>query len=233
MIERWVTFGMEETDLRQSFEAVSKRRKRQKIEETPALALKRYMPLEEDYVVGVVEERGAEAYKVDLLGATIGGTLGALAFDGATKRNRPNLQIGDAVFCRVLRTTRGGDAALTCCAKRGSKKEWMTGAASFGKLAGGKESVMARCSPPFAKKLLERDAPVLHALAKHVAYEVAVGLNGVIWVRSGNTLDTIIAANAIENSEHLEDDQIQTMVDQIVAGMHARTTLLCYEKGAS
>ena len=53
------------------------------------------------YVVGVVEDRGAEGYRVALPGAAVGGVLPALAFDGATKRNRPRLEIGDAVYCRV------------------------------------------------------------------------------------------------------------------------------------
>jgi exosome complex component RRP40 len=83
-------------------------------------------------------------------------------------------------------------------------------------------------SPAFARRLLARDAPVLAALGKHVKYEVAIGHNGAVWIRSGNTLDTIIVSNAVENAEHLDEAQVAPMVDQIVAGMHARTTLLVH-----
>ena len=220
---------MAETCLSLAFANVEARRKRQRVDlETESVALKRYAPQEEDYVVGIVEDRGAEAYRVDLLGASVFGALGALNFDGATKRNRPQLHIGDAVYCRVARTCRGGEAQLTCCARRGSKKEWMTGAATFGKLESGPACVVARVSPTFSRRLLSKDAPVFSALARHLKYEVAIGLNGAVWIRAASTLDTIIAKNAIENAEHLEADQIPPMVDQIVAGMHARTTLLSH-----
>ena len=104
----------------------------------------------------------------------------------------------------------------------------MTGAATFGKLESGPACVVARVSPTFSRRLLSKDAPVFSALARHLKFEVAIGLNGAVWIRAASTLDTIIAKNAIENAEHLEADQIPPMVDQIVAGMHARTTLLSH-----
>ena len=147
----------DDSNLAKLFENVKKRKANELVDgdtEAPGVAPKRYAPVEEDYVVGIVEDRGAEAYRVDLLGASVPGNLGALAFDGATKRNRPQLAIGDAVFCRVERTTRGGEAQLSCCATRGSKKEWMTGAATFGKLAAGAACAVASVSPAFARRLL-------------------------------------------------------------------------------
>ena len=88
--------------------------------------------------------------------------------------------------------------------------------------------VAASSARSLVARLLARDAPVLAALGKHVKYEVAIGHNGAVWIRSGNTLDTIIVSNAVENAEHLDEAQVAPMVDQIVAGMHARTTLLVH-----
>ena len=61
----------------------------------------RYVPVVDDVVVGVVASRHAENYKVDV-GTSSLVQLDALAFDGASKRNKPNLQVGDVVYARVV-----------------------------------------------------------------------------------------------------------------------------------
>ena len=72
---------------------------------------KRYVPVMDDVVIGVVASRHAENYKVDV-GSSSLAQLDALAFDGASKRNKPNLQVGDIVYARVIlvRTRR-----TACC----------------------------------------------------------------------------------------------------------------------
>ena len=55
----------------------------------------------DDVVIGVVASRHAENYKVDV-GTSSLVQLDALAFDGASKRNKPNLQVGDVVYARVI-----------------------------------------------------------------------------------------------------------------------------------
>ncbi|ETV94845.1 hypothetical protein, variant 1 [Aphanomyces invadans] len=74
---------------------------------------KRYKPALEDGVVGMIVDRNAEFYRVDI-GSSSYATLGMLAFDGASKRNRPNLQPGTLVYCRVVRATKDLDACVTC-----------------------------------------------------------------------------------------------------------------------
>ncbi|ETV94846.1 hypothetical protein, variant 2 [Aphanomyces invadans] len=98
---------------------------------------KRYKPALEDGVVGMIVDRNAEFYRVDI-GSSSYATLGMLAFDGASKRNRPNLQPGTLVYCRVVRATKDLDACVTCEAPSHlAKKDWMTGLAIYGELVGG------------------------------------------------------------------------------------------------
>ena len=40
--------------------------------------------------------------------------LPQLSFEGATKRNRPNIKAGDVVYARVATTCRDMDPILTC-----------------------------------------------------------------------------------------------------------------------
>jgi len=74
---------------------------------------KRYYAAVGDTVVGVVSDRNAEFYRVRLHGTTMA-ILPVLAFDGATKRNKPNLAIGALVFARVVSVSKYMDTELTC-----------------------------------------------------------------------------------------------------------------------
>ena len=157
------------------------------------------------------------------MGAAVPGVLGAVAFDGATKRTRPHLNIDDLVYCRVLRVPRGGEAELTCCAPpKGPRREWTTGAATFGPLPAN-EALVAVVPPQFAELLLERDAPVLKALANYIPFEVAIGLNGRVWCRASTLGDAIVVANALENAAFLDDTAVAPMVGQVINAMRAKT----------
>jgi len=62
---------------------------------------KRFQPGVDDLVVGTVVEAHAESYRVDI-GTSQPALLPALAFEGATKRNKPNLPLGALVYARVV-----------------------------------------------------------------------------------------------------------------------------------
>ncbi|RHY32844.1 hypothetical protein DYB32_002172 [Aphanomyces invadans] len=124
-------------------------------------------------VVGMIVDRNAEFYRVDI-GSSSYATLGMLAFDGASKRNRPNLQPGTLVYCRVVRATKDLDA------------------------------------------LIQDDCIVLEALGRAIPFELAVGMNGVVWLNSKSNQDTILIANAILNSEGLTAAQSEAMVVKLL-----------------
>lgn len=182
-----------------------------------------YEPLPGDYVVGRVEASNAEGYRVKLMGAAVPGMLGAIAFDGATKRTRPHLNVDDLVYCRVLRVPRGGEAELTCCAApKGPRREWRTKGGTFGPLSSA-EALVAVVPPPFAEALLARDAPVLHALAAHLPFEVAIGLNGRVWCRAATLGDAIVVVNVLENAAHLDGAaSVVPMCAQVLGAMRAK-----------
>ena len=57
---------------------------------------------------------------------------------------------------------------------------------------------------------------MLEALARHIQYEVAVGLNGRVWVNADSPTIIILVANAISNSEFLTPAQTETLVAKLV-----------------
>lgn len=48
--------------------------------------------MKEEKVIGIITNRGSDSYKVDIGGA-IPASLPSLSFEGATKKNKPNLQV--------------------------------------------------------------------------------------------------------------------------------------------
>eukprot|EP00457_Paulinella_chromatophora_P013071 gb/GEZN01013341.1/.p1 GENE.gb/GEZN01013341.1/~~gb/GEZN01013341.1/.p1 ORF type:complete len:244 (+),score=33.86 gb/GEZN01013341.1/:176-907(+) len=175
---------------------------------------KRYLPQPEDLVVGVVSEKHGDVYVLDI-GAAYPARLNALAFEGATKRNRPNLNIGALVYARVILANKHMETELTCTSPH-FKKEWVTGESVFGQLTGG---YMFKCSLSLARKLLADTCPVLLALGAHIPFEVAVGANGLVWVNSASPITTVLITNCILNSEGINEPSMQRMVAKLVQSL--------------
>lgn len=88
-------------------------------------------------------------------------------------------------------------------------------ASGFGQLKGGYE---IECSTGLARKLLGNPPPpVLTALGAVVKYEIAIGLNGRLWVNAEHVVTTILVTNAIINSEFLTAAQAELMVKRLTA----------------
>lgn len=174
---------------------------------------RRYQPRVGDQVVGIVEDRGGDFYVVNVFSGT-NCLLNRLSFDGATKRNKPELKRGDVVYARVTVASKDADTELSCQASSGTKKEWSSGETVYGHL---NQGLLINVSTGMSRKLLRPDCAVLNALGKFFTYEAAVGMNGAVWFRSnGDAIEQIIIRNALLNAEFLTDVQAEAMVDRLV-----------------
>lgn len=188
------------------------------------------------------------------IGACTDATLSHLAFDGASKRNKPNLVVGDVVFGRVVLATKDMEPQISCEAREGQKTfDWVTGKSVYGPLkgigadedeAGVREdtertsdrrktapaytSTVLRCSLRLARRLREPDCVILHVLGASVPFEIVVGVNGVVWIQTQNVVSTIVVANAIRNSEHLDAanhrKQCELMVRRLMNNARSKIT---------
>ncbi len=91
----------------------------------------------------------------------------------------------------------------------------MLQSSGFGQL---KEGSLITSNTHYARRLLSRPpCPVLAALEKHLKqYEVAVGLNGKIWVNSPSIARTVIACNAIQRAEFMSSAQTELLVSKLM-----------------
>ncbi|XP_047155142.1 putative exosome complex component rrp40 [Vigna umbellata] len=167
---------------------------------------KRYVPHAEDSVLGIVADSRSDNFLVDIKGPAIA-FLPVLAFEGGTRRNIPKFEIGTLLYVRVVKANPGMNPELSCTDATGK-------AAEFGAL---KDGYMFECTTGLSRRLLSSPTcPVLDALGKKISFEIAVGLNGRVWVKAASPQTTIIVANAIMNSETLSDAQQRIMVEKLL-----------------
>eukprot|EP00984_Skeletonema_dohrnii_P015919 scaffold6990_cov87-Skeletonema_dohrnii-CCMP3373.AAC.1 len=95
-----------------------------------------------------------------------------------------------------------------------SGKDWMTNEGTYGPLNGG---TSFRVSIGLARELLLPENAVLSALDKSgIPFEIAIGVNGMVWVNSPDPEITIMISNAIKNSEVMPEDKVRGMVKVMV-----------------
>ena len=93
-------------------------------------------------------------------------------------------------------------------------KDWMTNEGTYGPLNGG---TSFRVSIGLTRELLLPDNAVLSALDKSgIPFEIAIGVNGMVWVNSPEPEITIMILNAIKNSEVMPEDKVRGMVKVMV-----------------
>lgn len=85
-----------------------------------------YLPQVGDKVIGIIEDRGTDLYRVNIF-ATGTATLNRLGFDGATKRNKPELRPGDVVYASVTSSDSLRDIEISCISETGLRKDWTSG----------------------------------------------------------------------------------------------------------
>ena len=64
-------------------------------------------------------------------------------------------------------------------------------------------------------RLLQKNSTVMQELGSRQKFELAVGMNGRLWVKAPSPSDTIIVANALLASEYMSDKQIKRMVNKL------------------
>ncbi|KAH3670536.1 hypothetical protein OGAPHI_001051 [Ogataea philodendri] len=155
---------------------------------------KRYVPSSQDFVVGTVVGSFGESYRVSLSNFSTPAVLGFYAFPNASKKNRPRLKTGDLVYARIASTDPDLDVELECFDATTGKE------GGFGLLEGG---FVFDVRLAYARHLLRhQDAPVLTKLMKKYQFELAIGANGRIWIKSDTLQNTIECMKAIQNGQN-------------------------------
>ena len=109
------------------------------------------------------------------------------------------------MYARVITANRDMDPILTCMDSAGR-------VAGFGPLKGG---LVVECSLCHARTLLAKPpGPVLAALGAKLKFELAVGLNGRLWVNSSDCRTTIRVCRVLVGAQSVPVPEQQHWVGQ-------------------
>lgn len=130
-----------------------------------------------------------------------------MAFEGATKKNRPEINVGDLVYAKVVLANPDLEAELVCVDSSGKK----------GKLGELKDGLMFTCSINLVRKILNDKCTLLHLLSKECPYEIAAGINGRIWIHTKSLRTTILLRDTILEAEHTAYNKMTDLVDKFAS----------------
>ena len=68
----------------------------------------------------MVVGKGGDTFRVDI-GSADNASLSFMAFEGATKKNKPNINVGDVVYAKLLVASRDMEPELVCVDSYGKK----------------------------------------------------------------------------------------------------------------
>lgn len=140
-----------------------------------------YSPKLDDVVIGVIVLKTAEFYKVEINSYTHA-ILNTMDFEGASKKSKPNLNLGDLVFARVSNVNKF-DAPTLSCISLHENKNWASGESFFGQLKGGNLYNFEKIK---TSELLDPENYTIKRLRDVSNYDLTVGMNGRLWINSEN-----------------------------------------------
>lgn len=167
---------------------------------------KRYIPCKGETVIGVIVQKAGDIFRVDI-GAHEPAALSYTSFEGATKNNRPNVNVGDLVFAKLLTAHKDFESELICMDSIGKKQR-------LGTLSGG---FLFNCGISLSRKLRNSDYPLIDLIQRNIQipFEIVVGMNGRIWVKTTRERDAIAVANAILAAQYTDPADLEKKCNNV------------------
>ena len=158
----------------------------------------KYIPQTNDLVIATVHHSSTDIYHCSITPHTAYALLPQLAFEGATKKTRPQLNHGNLIYARIVQASKHAEPEIVCCNPSTGKSEGM------GELKGG---MVFDVSLGMARRLLmtkqteDGRIAVLEGLGEKLAFEIAVGRNGKVWIKAAGVKETLLVGRALMETD--------------------------------
>ncbi|RMZ85795.1 hypothetical protein DV737_g494, partial [Chaetothyriales sp. CBS 132003] len=179
----------------------------------------RYAPRVGDLVIAQVRSSGADMFQLYINSHSQQAFLPHLAFEGATKKTRPQLKANDLVYAKVIFARRGMEVELSCVNPSTGRAE----PDGLGPLNGG---MVFDVSLGLAERMLKKqNVSFLEELGAKIqgGFEIAVGSNGKVWVDCpGSRVKGVCAVGrcleAVDQGQPREKEQ-KKLVNRVCQGL--------------
>ncbi|TQS34874.1 hypothetical protein Golomagni_04726 [Golovinomyces magnicellulatus] len=156
----------------------------------------RYIPTTGDLVIATIQKSATDVYYASISDYTAYASLPQLSFEGASRKTRPQLATGALVYARISLANKHMEPELECVSSSTGKSE------GLGPLEGG---MLFPISLMMARRLMlpksvENGKIVLleEFESAGIAFEIAVGRNGKLWVDSKSVKTTLGIGKAVQ-----------------------------------
>ena len=168
-----------------------------------------YTPKVNDVVIGLITLKTLEFYKL-YINSNFEATLNTIDFEGATRKTRPKLNIGDIVFGRVINENKFYNTIISCRSIEDTKT-WSTGESMFGQLIDGRLYDINR---EYIWNLYNNNK-IIERLKDMVEFEMVIGMNGKIWIKSEKLEDNIKIYQCILESFKKNNNEMETYMNNL------------------
>jgi len=179
----------------------------------------RYLPRAGDLVIAQVFRSGMDFFQLHINSHSQQAVLHQLAFEGATKKTRPQLKTNDLVYAKVISAQKNMEVELSCVNPSTGKSE----PDGLGPLNGG---MVFEVSTGLAERLLKKQGVVvLSELGEKLqgGFEVAVGKNGKVWVDcpDGGVKSVIAVGRCLKEADekNLTEKEQKKLVNRMLSEM--------------
>ncbi|KAL1132053.1 hypothetical protein AAG570_010011 [Ranatra chinensis] len=173
---------------------------------------KRYVPAPDEMVVGIVTKKLGDFFRVDI-GASEQALVHFQAFKGATKKMRPNINVGDILFGKVVLACPDMEPELVCCEDTQGEHERLG-------ILPPTQGHLFTCSLHLVRKLVSPDCKLFDILKKAFKFETAIGMNGKVWVNGVDVTTTIALGDAILSAEIMTNKEIEEHCNKLAMNVH-------------
>jgi exosome complex component RRP40 len=170
---------------------------------------KYYSPKEEDVVIGIIVQKSSEFVKVDINTYSYA-ILNTKDFEGATKKLKPIINLGDVVFARVSKVNKFDAPVLSCVSEYGGNKSWSSGESFFGILNGGNLFDF----PKIYAWDFYKGNYALSRLNDVANFEIVFGMNGKMWIKSDSLENISNIYEILMSSLNSEKDEIEKLIHE-------------------
>lgn len=179
----------------------------------------RYVPRKGDLVIAQVQRSSMDFFHLSICPHTPQAILPQLAFEGASKKTRPQLKPNDLVYAKIVSANKNMEVELTCVNPSTGKSE----PEGLGPITGG---MVFDISIGLAARLLSSQPVVaLEELGGKImgGFEIAVGKNGKIWVDCPETgvkgISAVGRCLQETDTRYLQDGEQQRLVKEVAKEM--------------